>query len=143
MDANNDKIFYNRYNIGDCYNSDFIDINLEKIYYVYDLHEINNIIKIQKLIECYFTETTLYKKLCKKNKIQKRYIKPLFLEILNKIDVSKYNTIDIIISFCEYFQISYKNLYDELPIEYKKYIVKYFDKMYNIVDDILNDELIF
>ncbi len=31
MDANNDKIFYNRYNIGDCYNSDSIDINLKKI----------------------------------------------------------------------------------------------------------------
>lgn len=139
----NDKIFYNRYNIGDCYNTDYTESSLDNIFDMSITEGSSPIYDIQNLIEYYFRQTSLYNTLYNKKKIPKKYINELFLEIFNKFDHYKYSTIDIVISFCEYFQLSYKNLYDEIPIEYKKRIIIYLDKKTEYVDCILKNELIF
>jgi len=141
----NDKIMDNKFNRKeieyDVYNQPIqVELKFKERYSdLYNPELGYSIVELFKIIED-LEQRNYLKQYLEKNrkKIPKSKMKNLFIFIYDNVDKTYYSIVQIFMAVCEYYNCSYGNFYNELPLVYKEKIIKEVSAEYNFDSDKAN-----
>lgn len=129
-----DKIFNNKYNLGDVEFEYFGEIKIDNPdSYVGDLFEEYLSSTFQERLYEIFHESPFYENFSKNKRVSKNEVMLIYYYFEEKLNSDNQLTpIEKFIGIAEFMNIPYEMLYQEMPPTYKEYVLKELDKKYDI-----------
>jgi hypothetical protein len=147
---NEDKIINNTYNSGDLNYEEFsgpMKIH-DSVFSLYEDQLSDNLVEYRtmKMLEDeiyqFFLESPYYEKYKKPKRIEKNDIIKMFYYFKEKLIVSKkFSNMEIFITFAEFFQVNYDQLYNEIGVLDKEYLLKELNEKYSLSKKIKTKKL--
>jgi len=126
-----DKIMNNKFSSGELSFEEFrgdikIDNRVADLYedQIGDLIEYRTLKNIHEDIHKFFIESEFYEKYKKPKRVDKKDMIKMYYYFRDKIGKDNYGAMDFFVGFCEFFQINYKQLHNEITVLDKEKLLR-------------------